>query len=411
MTKKLSYDTVFIIPTDEEVVNLKKMPWDANYFKIGLYAFLVLSMTVLFEKVIGNIDIIAQYVSYFLGKAYRILTPFIYGFFIAYILNPAINKVELWLQTLDKRKGRSRLRRILSILIVYISVFGFLSLVFIYVIPQIYQSIVDLFQKAPSNLAVLEKNLEQLLISYNSIEYYDFKSIIDSNIDPLIQKSSLILNQVFTYILNSAVGITSGFLNILLGLMIGFYLLNEKEGFIKKIKDTIYAIFNLETANKILSIAEESHIMFNRFFVGKFIDSFIIGILCFIGMLFLKNPYALLLSVIVGITNMIPYFGPFIGAIPAILITLLVSPIDALWVSLFIFILQQFDGIILGPKILGDSTGLSPFWVIFSIMVGGALLGVLGMLIGVPTFAVIRTVFNRWVEKRLQKKGLIKDLS
>lgn len=390
---------------------MKKMPWDANYYKIGLYAFLVLAMTILFEKVIGNIDIISKYLSFFSNKAFKILAPFIYGFFIAYILSPAINKVEQGLQKLDKRKGHSRLRRIISILAVYITVFGFLSLIFIYVIPQIYQSIVDLIQKAPNNIAAFEQSLENFFYDYNSLYYYDFQSIIDSNINPLLQKSSLIFNQIFTYILNSALGITSGFLNILLGLMIGFYLLNEKEGFVTKIKNSIYAIFKIQTANKILSIAEESHIMFNRFFVGKFIDSFIIGILCFIGMLFLKNPYALLISVIVGITNMIPYFGPFIGAIPAILITLLVSPIDALWVSLFIFALQQFDGIILGPKILGDSTGLSPFWVIFSIMVGGALLGVLGMLIGVPTFAVIRTLYNRWIEKRLKKKGLIKDIS
>jgi len=410
LTKKLSYDTVFIIATHGGVVNLKKMPWDDKYFKIGLHAFLVLAMTVLFEKIVGNVTIIVKYVSYFFEKLVHILMPFIYGFFIAYILSPAINKVEFWLQQLDKRKGHSRLRRILSILVVYVTVFGFLSLVFIYVLPQIYHSIVDLFQKAPGSLANLERNLDELLASYSSLTSYDLKSIIDSNIDPLIQKSSLILNQLLTYIVNSALGITSGFINILLGLMIGFYLLNEKEGFIKKSKETIYAIFNMQTANKILSIAKESHMMFNKFFVGKFIDSLIIGILCFIGMLFLKNPYALLLSVIIGITNMIPYFGPFIGAIPAILITLLISPVDALWVSLFIFALQQFDGIILGPKILGDSTGLSPFWVIFSIIVGGALLGVLGMLIGVPTFAVIRTLFNKWVEKRLKKKGLLKDI-
>ncbi|NLK22046.1 MAG: AI-2E family transporter [Epulopiscium sp.] len=385
---------------------MKKMPWDANYFKIALYTFLVLALTVLFEKIIGNIDLIIQYLSMLSKQIYKILSPFIYGFFIAYILNPAISKAEKGLQRLDKRKGHSRFRRILSILTVYITVFGFLSLTFIYVIPQITQSIIDLFQKIPSSLITLEKNIENLLEDYSCFDYYNFSSIIESNINPFIQNSSLIFNRIFTYIVNSALGITSGLLNIFVGLMISFYLLNEKEGFLKKTKKAIYAIFKAKTADKIIIIAKESHIMFTRFFVGKFIDSLIIGILCFIGMLFLKNPYALLIAVIVGITNMIPYFGPFIGAIPSILITLLISPLDALWVSLFIFALQQFDGNILGPKILGDSTGLSPFWVIFSIIIGGAFFGVLGMLIGVPTFAVIRTLFNNWVDKRLEKKNI-----
>ncbi|WP_058485833.1 AI-2E family transporter [Defluviitalea phaphyphila] len=385
---------------------MKKVPWDTNYFKISFYAFLVLAMTVLFEKIIGNIDIISNYISLFFKEVFSILSPFIYGFFIAYILSPAINKVEKWLQILDKRKGYSRLRRILSILIVYVTVFGFLSLTFIYVIPQISQSIIDLFQKLPENLIILENELENFLSNSGYLEYYDFKSIFDNNINSLIQQSSLVFNRIFTYIINSALGITSSLLNLLLGLMIGFYLLNEKEKFIEKLKNFIYALFKVKTADKIIEIAKESHYMFNRFFVGKFIDSFIMGVLCFIGMLFLKNPYALLISVIVGITNMIPYFGPFIGAIPAVLITLFISPIKALWVSLFIFALQQFDGIILGPKILGDSTGLSPFWVIFAIIVGGALFGVLGMLIGVPAFAVFRSLFNKWIEKRLNKKGI-----
>ncbi len=159
-----------------------------------------------------------------------------------------------------------------------------------------------------------------------------------------------------------------------------------------------------------MTVAKESNEMFLRFFVGKMIDSLIIGILCFIGLQLMKMPYTLLISFIIGVTNMIPYFGPFIGAIPAVAIVLLRSPIQALGLALFIFVLQQFDGIVLGPKILGDSTGLSPFWVIFSIIVFGALFGVLGMFLGVPIFAVLYTMFKHFVEKKnIEKEEHLKN--
>ncbi len=146
--------------------------------------------------------------------------------------------------------------------------------------------------------------------------------------------------------------------------------------------------------------------IFSKYIIGKMIDSLIVGIICFMGLWFLKAPYALLMAIIVGVTNMIPYFGPFIGAVPAVIITLFTSPITALWVTLFIIVLQQLDGYIIGPFILGDSVGLSPFWIILAILIGGGLFGILGMLICVPVMAVVRNMFSRYINRRLDEKSL-----
>ena len=161
-----------------------------------------------------------------------------------------------------------------------------------------------------------------------------------------------------------------------------------------------------EKAQKIIAIAAEGHATFIQFFVGKFIDSTIIGIICFVGLSILRNPYALLLSVIVGVFNMIPYFGPILGAIPAVIITLFTGFMPAVFVGIFIFILQQFDGLVLGPKILGDSIGLSPFWIISGILIGGAVWGPLGMFFASPIVAVILNNLSRWVDKRLRERNI-----
>lgn len=334
-----------------------------------------------------------------------ILAPFVYGFFIAYLLNPGVCWVEKHiLGKFDRRGGYSRFRRILSIFTIYILMIGCTAWVFAYVLPQIATSIRDLLKNFPTNVSKLEVYLYNLANEYPYLKSSEVEALITENVQPILQRSSTILNFALSYILSSALGITK----LLLGLMIAFYMLNEKERFVKQSKKLLHAFLKEEVADKIISIGSESHQAFSKFFIGKTIDSLIIGVICFVGLLFLNIPYALLISVIIAITNMIPYFGPFIGAIPAILITLLSSPMQAVTIALFIFALQQFDGMILGPKILGDSTGLSPFWVIFSILIGGAFFGFLGMLLGVPVFAVLSTMFGRVVDRKWDEKNEIK---
>jgi len=187
---------------------------------------------------------------------------------------------------------------------------------------------------------------------------------------------------------------------------IAIYLWGSKEKFIAQSKKVSYAYLPQKFVDRMILLLQEANKIFGGFISGKIIDSAIIGVLCYIGMLILNIPYALLISVIVGVTNVIPYFGPFIGAIPSILLLLMVDPVEAIWFGVFVLILQQIDGNIIGPKIIGESTGLSAIWVVFSVTIFGGIFGFVGMLLGVPLFAVIYSVLTRSVNERLAKKNL-----
>ena len=191
-----------------------------------------------------------------------------------------------------------------------------------------------------------------------------------------------------------------------IGLIVAIYVLASREKFAAQTKKAMFAIFKTKHADRIIEVTRTANYVFSGFINGKILDSAIIGVLCFIGVTILKMPYPVLLAVIVGVTNVIPVFGPYIGAIPCILIVFMTNPLKALYLAIFIIALQTFDGNILGPKILGDSTGLSPFWVVFAIVLGGGLFGVTGMIIGVPTFAVIYFLIEEWISQRLTAKNL-----
>ena len=194
--------------------------------------------------------------------------------------------------------------------------------------------------------------------------------------------------------------------NIVIGIIVSIYLLIDKEKLCALSKKITYGLFNKKHADKIVELVERSNYTFGRFLIGKIIDSLIIGVLTFVILTIFKMPYTILVSVIVGITNIIPFFGPFIGAIPSFIIILFVSPVQAVWFLLIIFVIQQLDGNIIGPKILGDSIGISAFWILFSILVAGKMLGILGMIIGVPLFAIIYSIIKEYIEDKLNKKGL-----
>jgi predicted PurR-regulated permease PerM len=201
-------------------------------------------------------------------------------------------------------------------------------------------------------------------------------------------------------------GVAAGSLNTLVGIIVSIYLIADRESLAYGGKRTLYAFLKKDNANHILNLAQETLMIFRRFFVGKALDSLIIGILCYILMKIFGLPYAELISVIVGVTNVIPFFGPFIGAIPSILIILMSSPMDAFIFALLILGIQQLDGNIIGPAILGNSLGLKPIWIIFSVSVGGGLFGLVGMIAGVPAFTVVYTWFKRWTDRRLETKKL-----
>lgn len=390
---------------------MKKI-WDTYYVKIALYTLFVIVAAILVYRISSNTDNIIPHVYAYIKSIIAIFTPILYGLLIAYLLNPAVAFFERYLikwthSTTFKDFKRLRL---LSIIIVYICIFGTLFLTIRFLVPQILDNIKVLFNNLPTYLDELKDIIAQLQHTINqNISYPDVTQFVNEIINPskvshLVDFASL--SKAFDHVISGTMNLTGTILNLIIGIMIASYAVMQKETFTNGSKRLIYSLFRQNAANKIICIASESHTTIIRFFVGKSLDSLIIGIICFIVLSIMKNPYALLLSFIVGLFNMIPYFGPFIGAIPAVILTLFEGIPAAIGVAIFIFLLQQFDGLYLGPKILGESIGITPFWIISAITVGGAIAGPLGMFFASPILAVILSITNRWIDKRLNTKRI-----
>ncbi len=390
---------------------MKKI-WDTYYVKIALYTLFVIVVAILVYRISSNTDNIIPHVYAYIKSIIAIFTPILYGLLIAYLLNPAVAFFERYLikRTHSTTFKDFKRLRLLSIIIVYICIFGTLFLTIRFLVPQILDNIKVLFNNLPTYLDELKDIIAQLQHTINqNISYPDVTQFVNEIINPskvshLVDFASL--SKAFDHVISGTMNLTGTILNLIIGIMIASYAVMQKETFTNGSKRLIYALFRQNTANKIISIASESHTTIIRFFVGKSLDSLIIGIICFIVLSIMKNPYALLLSFIVGLFNMIPYFGPFIGAVPAVILTLFEGIPAAIGVAIFIFLLQQFDGLYLGPKILGESIGITPFWIISAITVGGAIAGPLGMFFASPILAVILSITNRWIDKRLNTKRI-----
>lgn len=383
-----------------------KFRWDKKYLYWGLTAFVVL---------VGCIGVIyflfnGSILKYNVKKIIKILMPIIDGLIIAYLLAPLVNIIEkkllfpLYENTkIEIDKKLMNRTRIYSISLTFLLVISLLYSFIQFVIPQVYESIVSIVGQLPTYYNNLITDLDTLFRQNPEMEAYVVNLFNRfSNLNQDLLKG---INSVVQTLSQSVISLFREVLNLVVGFIISIYLLFSKERFIAQSKKIIYACFERHTANSIISDFKMINRTFGGFISGKILDSIIIGILCYICINIIGTPYSLLISVIVGVTNIIPYFGPFIGAIPSAILILMVDPIQCLYFVIFIFILQQFDGNILGPKILGNSIGISAFWIIFSVTVFGGLLGVLGMVIGVPVFAVIYNLFNRYIRKRLKRKG------
>jgi len=389
-----------------------KIKLDKKYLKYSLYAFLTIALSILFYLSLENLGNFLQWSSIQLANIRQVLSSVMIAIFIAYVLNPGVRWFEINVYNkISIIKSTRKLPRVLSILTIYLFLFGLITMVIVFVAPQIGTSIAEISRRVPeyinSTIDILDEwsnRWSNELNAANSI--YNITEHIERNINEIFTKVSGLLDYILNNLIMGVMNITSGIFNFIMGIIISFYLLGDKESFKKGAERILRAMFHEKTADKIKDLGREADTIFGKFVVGKFLDSFIIGIICFVGLSILKIRYALLISVIIGITNMIPYFGPFIGAVPAVIITFFDRPINALWLIGFIFLLQQFDGLYLGPKILGDSVGLSPFWIIFSIVLGGGLYGVLGMFLGVPIIAIIITFTNRLIDWQLERKNI-----
>lgn len=337
-----------------------------------------------------------------LGKFLKILMPFILGFFFACLINPLVKLIKKGLNKV-KTGQAMKLKQGISVLLSYIIVIGVITILIIYIFPQVKASVADLgksIQNGYQYMITHEKEINDKIPLFDlsgGIEYikkFAYNKVINHSSDII----------PYVYQLSSSVLTTS--YNVLMGLVISIYIILDKRKLKRSARKIVYAISPRKKEEEVWETMKQCSHIFNGFLIGKMIDSLIIGIICLITMSILRLPYALLLSLIVCITNMIPYFGPFIGAIPGVLIYLFIDFRLALIFAIMILILQQFDGLYLGPKILGDQTGIKPLWVIFGITVGGAYFGVMGMFLGVPAVAVIMYLVNLFLDKKLKKKEI-----
>ena len=359
----------------------------------------------------------------FLSNVVSILTPFIVGGVIAYLLSPLYNLLlrnldDFFQSRITPRKARALavgLSDFLSILFALLLLSGIIALV----LPRFITSMIGVVYALPAYAEQGSEWLEKFFASnpayaaavqstYDAVLEY-FEDWATSDLLPNLKNLSNSLggiNSLLSGVVNGVVYAFKILENTFLGFIIAAYFLASKTKLISQTKQIMYSIFSVKTANAVILKFRYIHKVFGGFIRGKLLDSLIIGVLCFLGTSLLGIPFAVLVSVVVGITNIIPFFGPFIGAIPCAVLILLYSPLKCLYFVIFVVALQQFDGNILGPKILGDSTGLSSFWVLFSIIVFGGLFGFVGMLIGVPLFAVIYSLVGGVIQSRLTKKKM-----
>lgn len=394
----------------QETTNFENYRFTHNnkYLTISIYALGVIVLGAIAITLIFNIG----YIKTEFMKLMSTLSSFVGAFFIAYFLNPVVMFVYNKIFTPLFKGKNDKLSKILSILITYILAIGLISIILTSVIPQFVSQFFTSFSSITSekNLTNIYEKMNSFFIAINEkLPYFDWESVQNQIIDyipQLIKASTTAITEYFPKLIGLSISIIKLFINVLLAIVVSCYMISDKNILRKNVKRLIYAIFQKDKAKSICStIRECNHILYS-FVIGKAIDSLIIGIMCFVIISLLKVPYALLISVIVGVTNMIPYFGPFLGAIPCIIILLFTDPIYGLIFGIFVFILQQFDGLYLGPKILGDSVGIRPLWIIFAITVGGSYGGVIGMFLGVPITAICAHLINKFINSRFKKNNV-----
>lgn len=387
---------------------------DRKYLKIGFIAFLVIAASICFYYLIFHGDRFSVQIK----EIARIVSPVLYGIIIAYLLTPLVNTIEnsLLIPLTIKLKKKSAVTdnnrkhiRVISILITIILVFFFIYGFFSILIPNIVKSVRSISYQFPYYIQNLTKWSAKFLDDNPDIERVVFRlfdeyseKITDFLNHSIISQMEVIVRQVSL----SMIGLLKALWNFIIGFIISIYVMYNKESFAGQGKKLVFALFNTNTANQLIKDVRFTSDTFIGFISGKILDSFIIGCICFAGTSVMEIPYALLVSVIVGVTNVIPFFGPYLGAIPSAFLILMVNPIKCVYFILFILVLQQVDGNLIGPKILGESTGLSGFWVIFSITIFGGIMGIPGMIIGVPFFAVLYAMIRRFANRLLEKRGL-----
>ena len=375
--------------------NLKQQVQD------GIQVYTISGMLcILFFELITHISTFA----WMFEKLSVALAPFIYGLIFAFLLLPLRNLLEN--KVFSNLKISSRARRIISVILCLIATILIIAGFFWILIPQLASSIAIFSESINGYIEQLQRLLENL----NQSEFAPFAaegSELIGRFGTYVRDWLTGENGGLGQILNYTINVGKSLVNILIGLIIAVFVLADSEMFGKQMNELNYSILPETAADSIVYVLRLNKEMFNRFIFGKSLDSLIIGVLCYICIVLMKIPYPVLIAFVIGITNMIPFFGPFIGAIPCFLILVLINPVKSLEFLIFILVLQQIDGNIIGPYILGDSLGLPTLWIMFAILVCGSLFGIIGMVVGVPVFSVIYVLIGDWVHSRLRQKRIV----
>lgn len=388
-----------------------KINWNSKYFTIAFYALCTIVASELAILLIFNFDVVSEKLSGFAAVA----TPIIIGIFCAYLLNPLMMKLENGAFRKWSHSGERRLKaraRVLSLVITMLIILGFLTMIIMLVIPQLVTNIIVIFNNMDGYIATIKNFLTDIsednpmLAQFLDAPLNDFNKFIND-----------IWNQYSSQLLGFAQNVASGIWsvidvlkNVFIGLTLSVYLLAKKEMFVGQTKKLMFAFLKPERAQRFLGVCREASQKFLGSIIGKIIEAIIVAMLCFIGCVCMNIPFSPLIAVIMFVFNLIPFIGPFIGAIPCCLLLLLSdTPISALWFVIFIIILQTIDGNVIAPWILGDQTGLPAVWILISIIIGGGFFGVLGMFLGVPVCAVVYMLIKEFIENRLKKRKLPKN--
>lgn len=423
-----------------------KIKWNKKYTTVAVYALIVIVVAVLFVVFVFKFDSFAQGFSWIGAVA----APIICGIVIAYIVNPLVMWIERTLfrklkndpppeqgivmkklvgskvgstvvvktlekhsATIEKKQRRRRIAaRALSVSIAYIVIIAVLVGICFAVVPSVAGSVVDLADQMPGYIRKLDTFLEDFFANNPEISalisdsFTEIGSVVEKISNMMQPMAGDIIGSVSNGVLKFATGLLTALKNVVIGLIIGIYLLFSKERLLAQSKKIMFAFLKNSTCQRIFYVASKSNEIFKNYVISNLVDALIIFAAMAIGMLAMGMPYPLLLAVVCGITNLIPFFGPFIGAIPCGVLILLADPVKVIWFGLFVLILQQIDGNVIKPHLFGDSMGLPAIWVLISITVGGGLFGIVGMLIGVPVFAVIYLLFAEFVSSKLKKKKM-----
>ncbi len=364
--------------------------------------FLLITYAILLYFIIHNFLDVLGVIKYVL----KLFSPFFIGIGIAFVLNLLMRfyerKILNKLFEHKKIKKYVKIKRPVSMIMTYLSAVIIITLIINFIIPQIGKSVSSLTANYPEYQRTLSQFLNNFIGKYDvASEMWD-KLI--NNIDKVLSNASQFLNIAIPSIMNITKGLTSGVINIFLGIVFSVYMLFSKEKLLKILKKIIYAVFTKETAQKILAVSADANKILRSFIGGQLTESVILGVLCFIGMSIFKMPYAPLVSVLIGITSLVPVLGPYVGVVISAVLILFESPLTALWFVIFVVILQQLEGNLIYPRVVGNAVGLNGMWVLLAVVLGGSLFGVLGILLGVPVMAVIYSLVSHAVNKRLKEK-------